>query len=253
MNKNSISKEFTDDVSYYVYMLVDSRDNKVFYVGKGHGDRVNAHEAEAIAGNDECNPEKNVKIREILATPGGAVKPYIVRWGLSEKEAFCVEAVMIDFISSGIKPGKLTNIMGGHHSDVYGLQTLEELNEKLTTGVLDVENLEDSILCINVNQRRHEGDLYEAVRGNWPLAQSTAETVDYVVAEYGGVIIGVFKPQRWYQAEPDPDKADKRRSWTRFDGEEVTNPEILGRYLHKRLPAKAHGNQNPIRYYFRKK
>lgn len=255
MAKNSLSVEFIDKVNYYVYVLVDSRDNTVFYVGKGHGNRVNAHVAEAVAGKDECNPEKNAMIREILATPGGDVMPYIVRYGLTEEEAYCVEAVLIDFIKSGIQiqSDKLTNIMGGHHSDENGLQTLEELNEKLTTGPLDVENLEDSILSVTVNQRRKDGNLYEAVRGNWPAAQATAETVDYVVAEYGGVIIGVFKPQRWYQADPDPNKTEKKRSWTRFDGEEVTDPEILDRYLYKRLPAKARGSQGSFRYFFKKK
>lgn len=247
-----ISKEFIDKVNYYVYLLVDPRDNTVFYVGKGHGDRVNDHVKEAMDGNDECNPEKNAKIREILAA-GASVKPYILRWGMTEEEAFCVEAVMIDFSSSSLKPGKLTNLVSGHHAEELGLQTLDELNEKLTTGELDTDNLKDSILCINVNQRRKEGNLYEAVRGNWNTVQSTAETVDYVVAEYGGVIIGVFKPHKWYQAEPEPEKKDVKRYWTRFDGEEVTDPDVLERYLYKRLPAKEKGSANPIRYFFKKK
>lgn len=248
----NISKEFIDRVNFYVYLLVDSRDNTVFYVGKGHGNRVHDHVKEAMAGNDECNPEKNAKIREILDA-GAYVKPYIVRWGMTEEEAFCVEAAMIDFLSSSLKPGKLTNMVSGHHSGEYGLQTLDELSEKLTTGDLDVDNLEDTILCINVNQRRKEGNLYEAVRGNWNTVQTTAETVDYVVAVYGGVIIGVFKPCKWYQAEPEPEKKDVKRYWTRFDGEEVTDPEILERYLYKRLATKDHGSQNPIRYFFKKK
>ena len=35
-------------VGYYVYRLVDPRDNSTFYVGKGVGNRVFTHVADAV-------------------------------------------------------------------------------------------------------------------------------------------------------------------------------------------------------------
>ena len=34
-------------MSYYVYELIDPRDDRVFYVGKGKKGRIDQHEAEA--------------------------------------------------------------------------------------------------------------------------------------------------------------------------------------------------------------
>jgi hypothetical protein len=49
-------------VSHYVYLLIDPRDNKAFYVGKGKGNRILAHEIEAKSGKVSA---KCSRIREI--------------------------------------------------------------------------------------------------------------------------------------------------------------------------------------------
>lgn len=45
------------EAKWYVYELYDPRDNSVFYVGKGSGNRINAHESEAKNGvcSHKCN------------------------------------------------------------------------------------------------------------------------------------------------------------------------------------------------------
>ena len=37
-------------MKYYVYHLIDPRDNSVFYIGKGTGNRINDHQKEALRG-----------------------------------------------------------------------------------------------------------------------------------------------------------------------------------------------------------
>ena len=47
----------------YVYILVDPRDGKPFYVGKGRGDRIDHHEVEAAHGllSEKCERIRNIK------------------------------------------------------------------------------------------------------------------------------------------------------------------------------------------------
>jgi len=47
--------------SWYVYELVDPRNDQIFYVGKGCGDRMHQHGC----ASDKCNKKKTEKIREI--------------------------------------------------------------------------------------------------------------------------------------------------------------------------------------------
>lgn len=42
------SQKTQEELKYYVYILIDPRDNKIFYVGKGYGNRVFFHINEAI-------------------------------------------------------------------------------------------------------------------------------------------------------------------------------------------------------------
>lgn len=51
-------------MKYYVYLLIDPRDGRPFYVGKGCGDRIQHHEAEARSGRLGAKCER---IREIFA------------------------------------------------------------------------------------------------------------------------------------------------------------------------------------------
>jgi hypothetical protein len=87
---------------YYVYTLSDSS-GRVFYVGKGTGDRMNAHEREARKG---CECHKCRKMRKIWQH-GGQVQKQIVFTTNDEATAYQKEAAVI----AQIGLGKLTN----HH------------------------------------------------------------------------------------------------------------------------------------------
>ena len=92
-------------VRYYVYALIDPRDGKPFYIGKGKGFRIEAHEKEAGKG---VYSRKCSRIRDIWQAGG-----QVVRLKLShhddEAEAYDAEAEEIERI--GLE--NLTNVLPG--------------------------------------------------------------------------------------------------------------------------------------------
>ena len=94
------SPSVSEQLKNYVYRLIDPRNGNTFYVGKGKGDRVFAHVADALkdyngenyTDKDEDDVSLKVKtIREIKLS-GLDVIHVIHRYGLTAKEAFEVEA-----------------------------------------------------------------------------------------------------------------------------------------------------------------
>ena len=81
----------------YVYVLVDPRNNCIFYVGKGSGNRDYQHAQAALV--DDSISLKLSTIREIKGL-GLDVKYYIIRHNLSEQEAYLVESSII-FLTIG--------------------------------------------------------------------------------------------------------------------------------------------------------
>ncbi len=77
--------------TYYVYELVDGRDGAVFYVGKGRGKRIEAHEAQARKGegSDKCD-----RIREIWAAGSKVIRQEIAYFA-DEQAAYDFEALRI--------------------------------------------------------------------------------------------------------------------------------------------------------------
>lgn len=92
-------------MTYYVYELVDPRNNKVFYVGKGKGKRLFEHQKEALKGSMH---RKCVLIREILNS-NLEVITNIVKYFDDEQKAYDYEVQLI----SEIGLSNLTNILKG--------------------------------------------------------------------------------------------------------------------------------------------
>lgn len=90
---------------YYVYTLSDPRSGHVFYVGKGSGDRILAHEKEANGGaySEKCN-----RIREIWREGENVVREKVSHHA-DENEALDREEALIDLL--GIE--NLTNVLPG--------------------------------------------------------------------------------------------------------------------------------------------
>ena len=132
---NRLAQTFGKDKDkYYVYMLMVEGEGKPFYIGKGAGARVFAHELDADAmlkaiNQDRQDKEANYnklsdKIKTIINNKR-KVKKVIVKWGLTEDEAFMCESALInmyDYLCNNAsdkplsKDDALTNIVNGHAS-----------------------------------------------------------------------------------------------------------------------------------------
>lgn len=184
---------------FYVYTLVDPRNDKVFYVGKGTGNRVFSHEIESEKA-PKSEKEKLQKIREI-EKDGFAVKRIIINWGLSENEAFVAEATLINLLNR-MSDIHLTNAVSGHH--VHGSLSTEEFEVLYGAVPLKKDDIKHNILVIKINKlyRRNMSDteLYDAVRGFWKasLRSITTKKVEYVFGVYNGLIVAVYKPDEWH-------------------------------------------------------
>jgi len=250
-------KEFSpktqEELAYYVYVLIDPRDNKIFYIGKGNSNRVFSHINEAIENLKET--EKLETIRAIK-NDNLKVKHFIIRHGLKENEAFLLEAALIDFLTykDFADVAKITNLVSGHYSFNQGIKTVEDCEILYNCKELSKVEIKHNILIININRtfdkkrkKKEENpiydrpNIYEATRGWWVLDINRAKNIDYVLAEYRGVIRAIFKPKRWMSTT---EFGGIR--WG-FEGDEVNDKEILDLYINKAVP-KIQGMANPIRY-----
>ena len=151
---------------YYVYGLVDPRNNQFFYIGKGTGNRVFEHERESISSPDS-EKLKLKTISEIKAL-GLDVGKIIINSGLSEAEAFAAEASLINAFNY-IGAISLTNIVSGHHSaEALSVEDFEKINGAVE---LIEEDIRHRILVIKINRLYQRGmdskALYDSVRGIW--------------------------------------------------------------------------------------
>lgn len=196
----SFKQSVKEALKYYVYALVDPRDKRIFYVGKGTGDRVYQH---AEASLDEMNESlKLAKIRDIHNT-GLDVEYYILRHNLTEKEAFLVESVVIDLLTYEAfnTDHFLTNLVSGHHQWNEGIKTENEINI-----LYDCKKIEpipgEKLLLVSLNntykQSKAKGiyrraDDYESTRKYWKLSDVRANKIQYILGIYRGIVRIVIK------------------------------------------------------------
>lgn len=238
------------ELKYYVYMLLDPTDNKPFYVGKGIDNRVFNHLACALTDID-TSTAKYDKIREIIQSQQ-TVNHIIVRHGLSEIEAFQIEASLIDTLTyCGLL---LSNVIGGHNSIEKGLMTSEEIKRLYNAQPLD--KIGSDCILININKKYERGkggqSIYQATKETWTISKNKLSQLKYVLSEYRGLIVEVFEVEKWYEKNRGFGPKAKRHGQTKigygFNG--VPAPyEIRSQYINKSIAhTKKKGAASAIRY-----
>ena len=221
-----LSQSTIEKLGYYVYLLIDPRNNKVFYVGKGKGNRINQHLLGAL-DEETGESEKIKRIREIEKA-GLEIGNKILRHDLTEKEAFSVESAMIDF---------------GHHLEDNGLMDLNDLKIKYEAEKA-IFNEPAVLITINRLYRRDmtEKELYEATRKHWNVNIDRVADIRIACAVYRGIIREVYRIKAWRKS---PDVESKRHY---FIGQ-VANQETRNKYINKSVWEQGKkAGQNPIKY-----
>jgi len=230
-----LSQSTIEKLGYYVYLLIDKKTNKPFYVGKGKGNRINCHFKDAL----DKDTKKSEKIKKILSLKLD-VKKIILKHGLNENEAFAVESSLIDYIGMN----NLANIVKGHDQK-NGIADLEELKIRYEAEEAKFNN--DPVLLINVNRnyksKMSQKDLYEVTRKSWKVDLNKASDIKIVCAVSQGIIRGVFNVNKWLKINKGKDAG---RCY--FIGK-VAEDKLIKKYLNKSVKKYwPIGSQNPIKY-----
>ena len=230
------SQSVIEKLQYYVYFLQDPRNEEVFYVGKGTGNRVFQHLNCAVETDRET--EKLDRIREIVSS-GLVVKHQILRHGLPEVAAFEIEASIIDFVGMT----RLTNFQSGHYSSDFGIKTAEEISAMCEAQELSTDI--PALLLININKLYHrditDEELYDATRMSWVLGKRR-ELARYAIATYRGLTREIYEIEGWFSIS-----VNGKTRWG-FNGKVAEEP-IRTQFRYKSINSYFEkGAANPIKY-----
>jgi uncharacterized protein len=244
--RSAFPEAVIESIGFYVYRLVDPRTDRTFYVGKGFGNRVFQHVAEATGLPDRASLKIDL-IRDIEAS-GNKVRYIIHRHGLTEHEAFLVESSLIDAYE------ELTNAQLGHATHMLGLTTVDDLVGRYDAGPADITI---PTVLLNLRHQYHRGltaeQLYERTRGHWVMRPDVHNKVEYAMAVSFGLIREVYRIESWSSSavddipvnefrKPDDSESKSKVRWA-FTGTVAT--DIREQYVGKSFPWAA---QNAVRW-----
>ena len=242
----AFTSEVQEQLQYYVYRLIDPRDGQTFYVGKGRGNRIFAHvngvlkEAKEYWEKDEGEDEVDAKMQQIreIHQAGLSVIHIIQRFGLTENEAFEVEAALIDCY-----PG-LTNLQKGHNSE-RGVNNAQVLQRELSCEVFEDRN-DISYMIIKKKKEVIDatgGSLYETVRKAWRLNLKKASQYKIVLGVVNGIVRGVYRVDNWETSNIGEGRIE-------FTGTDEQG-EIREYFINKRIPGiyRKKGMASPVLYH----
>ncbi|MDB9808405.1 hypothetical protein OAB79_00610 [Yoonia sp.] len=231
-------------LGYYVYALIDPGTGKTFYIGKGFGNRVFDHVNSAASKNPSSILGRKYELIKEIFNAGRQVEHVILRHGLTEDQAFLVEASLIDYLN--FFGEDLANEVIGKGSVQFGAMRASQIGQ--IYNAVPLLKLRHEVVIININRTydRAAGgaDIYNATKESWVISAQRRQKTKYALSEYRGIIIEVFEIIDWYQCDSREGKPDR---WG-FSGE-VAKEDVRDIYLNKSIQhVKKIGAANPIRY-----
>lgn len=237
-----------EHIGWYVYLLRDPRDDSVFYVGKGKGNRVFAHAQAALAIVEDETPA-SLKLARILEIhqAGLVVQTEILRHNISsERAAYDVEAAVIDTFRALRRP--LDNIVLGHQHALHGWASTATV-----ASIYDAPPLPDvtePVVLLKIPKlwtpAMSQAELFEATRGWWKVGPR-ALGARYALAVNRGVTRAAYRIEYWRERVPtdrDYSEADNGNRLGFWGMEAPELSHLLNRSI-RHLPQPA---GNPVVY-----
>lgn len=254
------SKKACEQLKAYVYKLIDPRNGQVFYIGKGRNNRIFDHvndtdkylkeKQEELTKQESKNSEIQIdeiseKINTIkeIKNEGLEVTYVIHRHGLTDEEAYLVEAALIDDT-----PG-LTNIQIGHGNGI-GPKSIKQINDLYNLETIEKFDNEDKILLIKIKPNNSES-IKEQGRKWWILSQQRQKKIKTAVISVDNEVKLVLKVNEnsWKEM---PGYSDNYKGKKRYGFDGTEDKKLNEKYLHKTIPEqyRKRGMANPILYTF---
>ena len=257
---------------YYVYCLVDPRNNQTFYIGKGKGNRIFAHRQAALNMLrksdllEENETARTLKIKTIQEINGMNLQilNYILSHGLTESEAYASENALIKYVQL-IQGLSLTNLVKGYGSKAMLVEEIEEqygfqeipINEIATDELILAVNVRDAFnLCKDESQEysiddrfRDDNNLKSRTLGNWVIGRDKIYWIRYVIAVNTGAdnaVVVAYKVSSRYSESKKFENGLTRYAFQALSNREDTLRELN---LYKRsLPDIKFGSGSAVAY-----
>ena len=218
----SIPREVARQLGYYVYLYVDPRSDRPFYVGKGCRGRVLAH---LLADVESRKASVLKELRDARFEP----RLDILAHGLADDEvALRIEAAVIDLFGLG----DLANEVRGWQSVQLGRLPLSEVVVYYAARKVAVDH---PAILVRINQLYRHGmtaeELYEATRGVWKLGPRRSGA-KFALADFESVVREVYEIQSWHRPAPPPTRPGRSTaSITRIAGSSSAASRGIGSAL----------------------
>lgn len=243
------SKSTKEHLRYYIYALVDPRDQSIFYVGKASANNRAFNHLKATQ-----KESKKQRIISEIRSSGNEATVEILRYGLTNEEiALEVEAAIIDAI--GLE--NLTNAVRGHGVE-RGRLPATEVERLHGSEPVRVSTIEEPCMLFFIRKTYSptlsEQEIYDCVRQFWHgvSAKNRKElTCRLALGVVDGVVVRAYSIAGWYPAGTTLSSrqlSGKGKDKWEFVGQLLREHQLTGRMLVEENMQTIAGNQKGYRY-----
>ena len=161
-------------MEFYVYVLIDSRDDTPFYVGKGKGDRCYMH----LKIIDIHNPRKQNRIDSIRESGGEVIvkklAEYLTELGAWDEEQRLISKFGRRHIDDG---GVLLNLAKGGNGGDTSASFTEESRKKIRESSRGVNNRSSKLTEVQVLEIYHAEDTSENLVQKYKISKNQIHAI----------------------------------------------------------------------------